>query len=100
MSVYIVARIQIDDRDEYTRYEAGFMDVFAKYAGELLAVDEAVETLEGEWPGTRTVILRFPSREDARRWYDSSEYQELAQHRFRASQGNIAIVSGLDERSA
>ncbi len=99
MSVYIVARIQIDDRDEYTRYEAGFMDVFAKYAGELLAVDEAVETLEGEWPGTRTVILRFPSREDARRWYDSSEYQELAQHRFRASQGNIVIVSGLDERS-
>lgn len=95
MSVYIVALITIENRDEYAKYESGFMDVFSKYEGEILAVDENVATLEGEWPHTRTVIVRFPDEEEAKRWYNSSEYQALAQHRFRASSGNIALLKSL-----
>ncbi len=96
MSIYLVAQINIEDRDTYARYEAGFMEIFDRYDGELLAVDEAVTELEGSWDYTRTVILRFPDETAARSWYDSAEYQALAQHRFAASAANLAIVQGVD----
>ncbi len=95
MPVYLIAQIEITNRDEYSVYEAGFMDIFSKYKGELVAVDEQTRTLEGEWPYTRTVVLRFPDEAEADRWYGSPEYQALAQHRFAASSGNIVLVKGL-----
>lgn len=95
MPIYIVAQINIEDRDTYARYEAGFMEIFDRYEGELLAVDEAVKELEGSWEYTRTVIIQFPDEAAARSWYDSEDYQALAQHRFAASAANLAIVQGL-----
>ncbi len=95
MAVYIIAQICIHDRAEYEQYQAGFLDIFARYPGELLVVAENPVVVEGEWPYTRTVLLRFPSAEDARRWYESPEYQALAQHRFRASRANVIIAEAL-----
>ena len=95
MGVYIVAQIRIRDREAYGRYEAGFMAVFDQYGGEMLAVDEAPVTLEGQWDHTRTVIIRFVNSADARAWYDSDAYQNLAQHRWDGSSADIAIVAGL-----
>lgn len=96
MSVYLIAQINIRDREGYALYENGFMDIFARYRGKLLSVDESPETLEGEWPATRTVLIEFPSREDADAWYHSEAYQTLAQHRHAASEGNIVVVRGFD----
>jgi uncharacterized protein (DUF1330 family) len=94
MPAYIVAQITIHDRAEYGRYEAGFMSVWEKFQGEFLAVSENPVIVEGQWPCTRTVLLRFPSEAEARRWYESPEYQAIAQHRFRASTGNAVIIEG------
>jgi len=95
MPVYLIAQIEITDREEYSTYEAGFLDIFAKYRGELVAIDEQPRTLEGEWPYTRTVLMRFPDEAEADRWYGSAEYQALAQHRIAASKGNVVLVKGL-----
>ena len=95
MSHYIVARVSIHDKDIYSTYEDGFMEIFSRYNGELLAVDEDVTVLEGEWPCTRTVLIQFPSEEEALAWYKSSEYQELAKHRFAASDADIALLKSL-----
>ncbi|MEM7081005.1 MAG: DUF1330 domain-containing protein [Pseudomonadota bacterium] len=95
MSVYVVANITIHDREGYSAYEAGFMDIFARYEGLMLAVDENQEVLEGEWDATRTVIIRFPSSDHVHAWYDSDGYQQLMQHRTASSDGNIAIMQAL-----
>ena len=95
MSVYIVAHIKIENREEYARYEAGFLEIFAKYEGELLAVSDEPQVIEGEWPYTRAVILRFPDADEARRWYESPEYQALAKHRWEASEGTIVSLAGF-----
>lgn len=94
MSVYIVAQITIHDRAEYARYEEGFLGVFQRFKGELLAVSENPAVVEGAWPCTRTVLMRFPSQDEAERWYRSPDYQAIAQHRLRASTGNAVIVEG------
>ena len=95
MAAYLVGQIRIHDREAYGRYEAGFFEIFSKYEGEFLAVHEGPVVLEGEWPYTRTVIIRFPSVEKLRLWYDSPEYQALAEHRRIASTGNVILLEGL-----
>ena len=40
MTVYIVAQINIHDREAYSVYEAGFAEIFQRYQGRMLAVDE------------------------------------------------------------
>jgi uncharacterized protein (DUF1330 family) len=96
MTVYGIATIRIEDRTEFKLYQRGFMEIFRKFDGELLAVDEAPSLKEGEWPYTRTVIASFPDRDAMDRWYHSDEYRALTQHRFRASSGNFVVVQGFD----
>ena len=40
MTTYIVATLTIHDRERYSQYEAGFMEIFQRFEGEMLAVDE------------------------------------------------------------
>ena len=98
MSAYFIAQIKINDPEEYEKYLKGFDDIFEKFKGEVVAVDDNPTTLEGVWDYTRIVIIRFPNERELRLWYDSPEYQSLAQHRFNASQANVLIVEGRDWR--
>jgi uncharacterized protein (DUF1330 family) len=95
MTVYTIALLDITDREEYGRYEQGFMAIFSKYRGQVLAVDENPTAIEGDWPHGRTVLLSFPNAEEMDRWYRSAEYQALAQHRFKASTARIAMIQGV-----
>jgi uncharacterized protein (DUF1330 family) len=94
MSAYIIALIEIHDRDEYKKYQEGFREIFSQYKGEILAVEEAPTVLEGEWPYTRTVVIRFSDENEAKRWYESDQYQTLVQHRFRAAKTNLILAKG------
>ena len=96
MSFYLVGQIDIVDRQGYSAYEAGFSEIFSRYQGTVLAVDEQPKLLEGSWPFTRTVLISFPDEEAAMAWYQSEEYQSLAQHRFNSSSANIVGLKGLD----
>lgn len=96
MTVYLVGHIDITDRDRYADYEAGFMDVFAKYNGEFVAVDDTPESLEGEADYTRCVIIRFPDADSAHAWYDSEGYQQLAAIRWEASASRITLIEGRE----
>ncbi len=99
MSVYAIALINISDRAGYAVYEQGFMDIFNRFKGRLLAVDEAPVVKEGEWPHTRTVLLEFPDQAELDRWYHSDAYQALARHRFASSQGVVAVIKSLSAPS-
>ena len=97
MSTFIVAQISIRDRDDYSKYESGFMEIFSKHSGRILSVDEDPQLLEGSWPFTRTVLIQFPSNKEAMAWYGSDEYKRLAKHRLASSDANIVLISGYDD---
>ena len=94
---YLVAQISIHDRDIYTKYSEGFYDVFNKYNGEIVLVDEEPSLIEGSWEHTRMVIIRFPDDTEFYRWYNSPGYQKLAELRWKASDSNLVLVK--DKRS-
>jgi|TARA_B110000444_G_C18660127_1_gene510341 uncharacterized protein (DUF1330 family) len=95
MTSYVTAQINIQDREKYVLYEQGFMEIFARYEGKMLAVDEAPAVWEGQWSYTRTVLIEFPSAQAAKAWYNSPEYQQLATHRWAASNANIVLLEGV-----
>jgi uncharacterized protein (DUF1330 family) len=95
MSVYFIALVDIFDREGFSVYEQGFMDVFNRYGGRLLAVDDSPAILEGDWPHTRTVLMSFPPAEALDLRYRSPEYQAIARHRHNASRADIVVIQGL-----
>jgi uncharacterized protein (DUF1330 family) len=97
VSSYFIALIDIRDPVRYEQYLAGFDAVFENFEGQVISVEDRPTVLEGEWPATRTVLIRFPNDLELRRWYESPEYQQLARHRQKASVASIAIISGRDE---
>ena len=94
MSAYVIGLIEIHNRDQYNKYQEGFGEIFSKYDGELLVVDEEPTVLEGSWPFTRTVVIRFSDSNEAKRWYNSDEYQALAQNRFKAAKSSVILAEG------
>ena len=95
MTVYVIAKLNITDPETYSRYGDGFMEIFTRFSGKLLAVDENAEVIEGRWPCTRTVLLEFPDKTDMKAWYNSADYQELVKHRFASSTADIAMIEAL-----
>jgi len=94
LSVFFVAQIRIHDPAEYRKYLDGCDEIFAKYNGEYLAVDDNPAILEGDWDYTKIVIIRFLNENDLRRWYESEEYQELRKFRLNAAQCDTLLVKG------
>ena len=96
MSCFFIAQINIHDEEGYRNYQEVFDEVLSKYNGKVEAVDDNVEVLEGKWPFRRTMVITFPDKAEARRWYDSEEHQQLIKPRRRASHSNIILVEGSE----
>ncbi len=92
---FVVVQIAIDDRDKYHEYEtAGHQEIFDKFGGKVVGIDEGVDIVEGSWPFTRTVLIEFPSTTAARAWYESEEYQAVVGLRHDSATSNLVIVAG------
>jgi uncharacterized protein (DUF1330 family) len=97
MSCYLIARATIDDPGTYGNYIAGFRELIGGYDAQVLVVDEDPEVIEGPWPYSRVAVIRFSSREEAYRWYDSSEYQQLVRdYRLPSSTAEMIFAAGRD----
>jgi uncharacterized protein (DUF1330 family) len=92
MSVYILSRLTIHDRAEYEKYESQFDEVFSKFDGKLLSVDEEPLVLAGEWEATRSVVIEFPSNAEAFSWMQSESYQRISKHRNAGSTMSSILV--------
>lgn len=68
------------------------MEVFEPYGGTLLRVDEEPTVLQGEFDFARSVLVEFPSAEQAMAWMISPEYKEIAEQRLEAGSGDIILV--------
>lgn len=94
MSVYFMANILICNDQEYQFYLDRSEEIFARYKGSYLAVDNSPEVLEGEWKYSRAVLIRFDKKEDFDAWYRSDEYQEILKYRLAASECDTILIQG------
>ncbi|MEB3023210.1 DUF1330 domain-containing protein [[Mycobacterium] crassicus] len=95
MTVYAVAQLKFTDRVAYDRYQAKFMDVFARHRGTLLAADESPRIVEGRWDREKVVLMSFPDEGAFRAWAESPEYQQISQDRRAGADTVVLLVKGL-----
>jgi len=95
MTVYALAQFTIHDRARYEAYAARFFDTMKGHPGRLLAADENPQVVEGEWTGTKIVLIEFPDEASWRRWAFSPEYRAISVDREAATQGSVLLVKGV-----
>ena len=95
MPAYVFANIKVDDPIAYQRYVQVVPGTIGKYGGRYLARGGRVEVLEGDLQPGRTIILEFPTFEDAQRWYASEEYCEAKAVRQSCARGEFVIIDGV-----
>ncbi|MEM9316919.1 MAG: DUF1330 domain-containing protein [Pseudomonadota bacterium] len=85
----------LDRRTLNDVYVPRAIDCLNKFDVEILAVSEMTEVVEGQTGHDRLVILKFPSREEAMRWYRSPEYQSMIELRLNSVEGTLVLAEGL-----
>jgi len=97
MPAYLIVNYNVEDPELYGQYSAGAGPVMKiGEACQLLAFDPATDRLEGETAGHQTIILSFDSKDEAKKIYESGEYQALIPTRHAATSNHFAIlVNGL-----
>jgi uncharacterized protein (DUF1330 family) len=93
---YVIACVEIHDEERYADYRAGTVASLEPFEGRFIVRGGATETLEGSWDVGRTVLIEFPSVEQARSWFHSDGYQRIAAIRREASKADIVLVEGVD----
>ena len=93
---YIVVEMKISDPERYKEYMATAPATIAAAGGEYLVRGGRCETIEGGWNPVRLAILKFPSYEQARAWYDGESYRQVRAKRAGATEFfNMVLVEGV-----
>jgi len=92
VGVYFIANIRIRDETVYAKYLAECDEVFARFGGKYVAVDDAPVVLEGSWDYTKTVVIHFRSRADFEAWYRAPDYEEIKQFRLAGADCDTILV--------
>jgi uncharacterized protein (DUF1330 family) len=95
MPAYIIALRESTIRDpaELEAYGAKAMGAMTDKVSPLV-VYGGTHALEGDAPDG-TVVLQFPTVDDAKAWYNSSAYQAAIPHRQAAADYRMFIVEGM-----
>ena len=66
-----------DSNGNYKEYLQYVTPIASKYGGEYIVRAGNFEIMEGEWNHKRNVVIKFPSIEKAKSFYNCDEYQPV-----------------------
>ena len=93
---YIIVDMQVTDMDRYKQYMAEAPAAVQAAGGEYLVRGGRFEVLEGQWQPARIAMLRFPSFERAKAFYDDEMYRQARARREGATAFfNMILVEGV-----
>ena len=95
IAAYIIAEIDVTDPEAYKAYTARTPAAIQKYGGKFIVRGGGnTLSLEGA-PPQRIVVIEFPDKAAAERFYRAPDYQEILKLRLAASIGRMFIVEGF-----
>jgi uncharacterized protein (DUF1330 family) len=96
MPAYLIVNYKVENPDLYGQYAAAAGPALS--IGDkckLLVLDPASESLEGS-PAPQTVVLEYPTKEEAKAAYESKAYQDVVGMRHDATTEHFAVlVNGM-----
>ena len=95
-AAYVMADITVTDAEKMANYRVWSTRAMQEHGAEVLVRGGAVEVLEGPWTPGRLVVLKFPSREQAKAFYDSQTYTHARTLREGAGIVRMIVVDGVE----
>jgi uncharacterized protein (DUF1330 family) len=93
---FVIVDMKITDPEQYKQYMAAAPAAVKAYGGEYVIRGGRFEALEGGWQPARMAMLKFPSYEQAKAWYDSEQYRAARAKRAGATAYfNAVLVEGV-----
>ncbi len=100
MAAYFIFSHKVLDAETLNKaYLPKAVETLKAYDPEILVVDQNIEVVEGNSSDTRTVVLKFKNREEAKRWYNSPEYQAIIHLRLDSVEGGATLCDAFDPAS-
>ncbi len=93
-SAYLIANIDVHDPVQYEEYKKLSTLAMKANGAEVCIRGGRVEVMEGNWAPSRVVMLKFPSMEAARAFYNSPEYAAAIEARQGIADMRMIIVEG------
>ena len=95
-AAYLIVEMNVSDPEQYKQYMAAAPAAVKAAGGEYLVRGGRHETLEGDWQPHRVAMLRFPSYEQAKAFYDGEVYRQVRARRAGATEYfNMVLVEGV-----
>ncbi len=95
MPAYVIVQINVTNAEGYEDYKPLAAASVAQYGGRYLVRGGESATLEGDAAPGRVAVMEFPTLEQAKRWWNSAEYQAAIPFRRRNSTATIFAVEGV-----
>jgi len=96
MAAYVIVNIiEIKDPATYEEYRRVVSASIEQYGGKFIVRNGKFDVVEGDWHPNRIVILEFESMEQAKCWYNSEEYQDPKELRWKSAESQMVFVEGL-----
>lgn len=94
MAAYLIARVTVNDMEQYKKYMAVSPGCIERYGGKFIVRGGEKITMEGPEETNRVVIVEFADYQTAQDCYNSPEYQEAITLRADAADAQFVIVDG------
>lgn len=95
MAAYFIADLEVVNLEPFKEYQAGTPPTIEAHGGRYIVRGGTANTVEGDWNPKRVVVVEFPDRETAERWYNSPEYQAILPLRLENTKGSAILVDGV-----
>ena len=95
MSGYIIAVVQVTNPVQYEEYKNWSTAAIQTSGAEICVRGGQVQVLEGDWHPERMVILKFPTFDAAKAFYELPEYRKARETREGAAIMKMVAVEGL-----
>jgi len=96
MAAYLVVDTDLTDANRYEVYKRLAKPIVEQHGGQYLARGGEITRKETDlWDPKRLVLIRFDAADQARRFYDSPEYQQVLQISKASARRTVVIVEGL-----
>lgn len=94
-SAYILANVDVKNPALYEEYKRLSTIAMKAHGAEVCIRGGKVDVLEGDWNPGRMVLLKFPSVDQARKFYDSTEYGAARKAREGIAVMRMVLVEGV-----
>ena len=95
MAAYFLFNVhEVVDEAKMAEYRERVFSVVERFGGKYRIVGGEQHALEGDGKLAFPVLIEFENVEQARRWYDAPEYQDLKALRLAATKGTGVLIDG------